>query len=111
VIEVEVLEGFTVLTDRIDDIEATFAKLTDRQLKQDIHSLKGLAAAYGQAVVAAIAHALENALAQDRRSTPVTAYLDRMREALEAVVQGADPADRQLLVLLLRLIDARSNAA
>lgn len=103
----ELNEARQALQDRIEDIETALATVSDRALKQQIHSLKGLAAAYGLVVVAGLAHALEQALAEAGRQVPITAYLDRMNEALEA----SDPADPRLLGVLLGVIDARCHAA
>lgn len=107
----ELEEARTIFADRLEDIELGLDRMDLRVLRQEIHSLKGLAAAYGLSVVAGLAHALEQALTggdgPDVFQVPVIAYLDRMGEALES----PDPADPQLLAALLAAIGGRSNAA
>lgn len=102
----ELAEAREVLGDRLDDLEADLRRLSAQDLAQHIHSIKGLASAYGFKVVAGIAHALESSLAQNGPQTPVLAYLDRMHEALSS----SRPDDPALLQGLLETVRVRMHA-
>lgn len=76
-------EARLAVADRLTDIEAGLARLPTNDLKQQVHSLKGLAAAYGLIVIESLCHSLEQRLENGRDDTAVLAYIDRMNEAAE----------------------------
>ncbi|QCI80054.1 hypothetical protein E6W36_12680 [Hankyongella ginsenosidimutans] len=76
-------EARLAVADRLSDLEAGLAQLSTNDLKQQVHSLKGLAAAYGLIVIESLCHGLEQRLASGRDDAAVLAYIDRMNDAAE----------------------------
>ncbi|MEX6722959.1 Hpt domain-containing protein [Parapedomonas caeni] len=95
------------LGDRIDDLRADYRRLPVDELARQIHSLKGLSAAYGQRAIAGLIHALEDDLRTQGRATPIASYLDMMDDMLDAR-RGADIA---YLDLMLATLHSRFTAA
>lgn len=95
------------LGDRIDDLRTDYRHLPADELARQIHSLKGLAAAYGQRAIAGLIHALEDDLRTQGRATPIASYLDMMDDMLDAR-RGADIA---YLELMLATLHSRFTAA
>lgn len=78
-------EARQAVSDRLLDIERLLASATQRDLWQEIHSLKGLGAAYGMTVIEGLSHALEQYLETAGASREgILAFLDRMNEASES---------------------------
>lgn len=76
-------EARLAVADRLTDLEAGLLQLSTNDLKQQVHSLKGLAAAYGLIVIESLCHALEQRLESGRDDAAVLAYIDRMNDAAE----------------------------
>jgi HPt (histidine-containing phosphotransfer) domain-containing protein len=107
VFEDDLQEARQCLTDRVADLEQSIYHLSPRTLFQEVHSIKGLAQAFGFRVAAGLLHALEDDLQRNGRSGPLLAYLDRTQEAIESDTLD-DPA---YLELLLASVSARLSAA
>jgi chemotaxis protein histidine kinase CheA len=89
--ETDLAEARQALTDQLLDLERRLMGLSNRQLMQGLHSLKGLAQAYGLRVVAGVLHEVESEAGRNAPQAVLIAYLDRAHDALEADVQD-DPA-------------------
>lgn len=76
-------EARLAVTDRLGDLEVGLSQLSTNDLKQQVHSLKGLAAAYGLVVIESLCHSLEQRLENARDDAAVLAYIDRMNDAVE----------------------------
>lgn len=90
------------IADRLDQLSLELGRLSDREILQEVHSLKGLAQTFDLCTVAALAHSLEGEMGSFGRAVAVP-YLDHMHEALD-LAPGEDP---QALRLFLTSIRAR----
>lgn len=88
----ELLEVRQVIEDRLHDLEPGLTMMNTALLAREIHSIKGLATAYGLKVCAGLAHALESALARNANRLTVIAFLDRMQDSLDCIDRRDDPA-------------------
>lgn len=88
---------------RIQEIALDLRRLGRRQLFGRVHALKGLARSRGFGVLADLCRGLEQALADEPGSAIVTAYLDRM---VDAVACDDDPrcADTLLASVGVRFV-------
>lgn len=67
---------------RIQAIAVDLRRLGRRQLFGRVHALRGLAQTYGFGVLADLCRGLEQTLADEPGRVIVTAYLDRMADAI-----------------------------
>jgi HPt (histidine-containing phosphotransfer) domain-containing protein len=73
-----------VLGDRLDDLAAGRLTGDTRALAREIHSLKGIASAYGLRPVASLFHALEDRLAEgEPAAAAVPPVIEQVRAILE----------------------------
>ncbi len=78
----ELLEVRDDLCLRVQSIELNLPRLSRAALLREVHSIKGVARAYGLNAMATLAHHLEAAIAGEAGGALVTTYLDRMVDAL-----------------------------
>jgi len=82
------------LCDRLDALQKAAAKLTVRELTGQLVTIRTLALAYGLLPVAAVADALNRAIAAEPRGCPAGLYFDRLRDAIgcERMDEAAEQA-------------------
>jgi chemotaxis protein histidine kinase CheA len=89
---------------RVQQIEIRLPRLSRAALLTEVHSIKGVARAYGLTAMATLAHHLESAIAGEAAAALVTTYLDRMVDAL-----GCND-DPQTIDTLLASVNVRLQA-
>lgn len=89
------------IIDRLDSLEHRLATLDPAQQRREVHSLKGVARAFGFEAVAILAHALESEIDGFGRAAVVTAYLDAMHAAAD-LPPGPDAASAERLLATVR---------
>jgi hypothetical protein len=82
------------LCDRLDALQKAAARLTVRELTGQLVTIRTLALAYGLFPVAAVADALNRAIAAEPRGCPAGLYFDRLRDAIgcERMDEAAEQA-------------------
>lgn len=95
------------LSERLYLMEARLSLTPRADFLRQVHSLKGVARAYGFEGVAALAHALEDEINAFANAAAITLFLDRMHDALD-LPEHPHPA---LIEPLFATIRARLTAA
>ena len=106
-------EARLAVADRLSDLEAGLAQLSTNDLKQQVHSLKGLAAAYGLIVIESLCHGLEQRLESGRDDAAVLADIKARdeRDMNRAVAPLRQAEDAVLLDTTLLAISPAVRAA
>jgi HPt (histidine-containing phosphotransfer) domain-containing protein len=74
------------------------------QLEERVHGIRGLAAAYGFTAVAGLADRLEREIVTAGRTTIVSAYVDRMLDALACGQESAKAMEAMLASVQARYL-------
>lgn len=93
------------LCDRLDQLQATAARISVRDLIQGIDAIRLMAGAYGIEPVERLALAFDRAIRKQPRGCPAGLYFDRLRDAV-----GCARVDEAASEALLASVSIRLEA-